>query len=534
MFLSKFWSWLVSLPGIWSRSLQFRTLSLTLVFAISASLISGLVMSWRLSDDLFSAKLDQVLAEGNLAANSVTALFNSTDATDETELLGVTLSAMQLAASSAPSANSLIAILRNPDQETQIVIQDFYKDQATIDAISAEIRQEIYDGAETQLWQSSSLTLASGTVPAIVVAYPISIGPAGEYGIYMVFSLGDTQQSLSAIQNTIIIGSLITVFLLFVMMWVLLRAIVKPIRQTARIAQKLSAGELDVRVQYSGETEIATLGKSFNTMAERLQERINELAELSTMQQRFVSDVSHELRTPLTTIRLAGDLIYDARGGFSPDIERSSELLHREVLRFESLLGDLLEITRFDAGAVKLDLEPMVFAKLVEETVEGVTTLAKDRETDIEVVVQGGLVEAEIDSRRVKRVLRNLLHNAIEHGESKPITVTVDSNEGAVAVAVRDHGVGLAAEHRERVFERFWRADPSRQRQTGGSGLGLAISAEDASLHGGKLEVYGEIGLGTLFVLTIPRSQSEGYLTGPIHIETQFMNDLPSVGSEGL
>src|SRR5690606_24240272 len=104
----------------------------------------------------------------------------------------------------------------------------------------------------------------------------------------------------------------------------------------------------------------------------------------------------------------------------------------------------------------------------------------KDRETDIEVVVQGGLVEAEIDSRRVKRVLRNLLHNAIEHGESKPITVTVDSNESAVAVAVRDHGVGLAAEHRERVFERFWRADPSRQRQTGGSGLGLAISAEDA------------------------------------------------------
>src|SRR5690606_34215058 len=125
----------------------------------------------------------------------------------------------------------------------------------------------------------------------------------------------------------------------------------------------------------------------------------------------------------------------------------------------------------------------------------------------------GGYSPVDMDPRRVRRVLRNLIGNAIEHGEGRPIVVTVDSNQHAVAVGVRDFGMGMSPEDTERVFDRFWRADPSRQRTIGGTGLGLSIALGDARLHGGTLAVWSELGVGTNFVLTLPRTI--GMLDGP-------------------
>jgi two-component system sensor histidine kinase MtrB len=124
-----------------------------------------------------------------------------------------------------------------------------------------------------------------------------------------------------------------------------------------------------------------------------------------------------------------------------------------------------------------------------------------------------------MDPRRVRRVVRNLLGNAIEHGEGRPIVVTVDSDQDAVAVGVRDYGLGMRAEDQERVFDRFWRADPSRKRTIGGTGLGLSIALGDARLHGGTLSVWSSPGRGTNFVLTLPRRTTDAEVRSPIPLD---------------
>jgi two-component system sensor histidine kinase MtrB len=267
-------------------------------------------------------------------------------------------------------------------------------------------------------------------------------------------------------------------------------------------------------------------------MADSLQQKITRLAELSRVQQRFVSDVSHELRTPLTTIRLAGDVLYDQRDSFSPTTARTAELLHTQVQRFEVLLADLLEISRYDAGAVELELEPTSIVGLIEDAVEGMRPLAEERGSDLRLVATGGYFEAEVDPRRIRRILRNLLGNSVEHGEGKPIVVTVDSNQTAAAVTVRDYGIGMSEAQVGRVFDRFWRADPSRQRTIGGTGLGLAIALEDAVLHHGALEVWSEPGNGTCFRLTLPRERGVRILASPLELPPDDSAPLPEVGHE--
>jgi two-component system sensor histidine kinase MtrB len=253
-------------------------------------------------------------------------------------------------------------------------------------------------------------------------------------------------------------------------------------------------------------------------MADSLQHQISQLADLSRLQQRFVSDVSHELRTPLTTIRLAGDVLYDHREEFPPATKRTAELLHAQTQRFEVLLGDLLEMSRYDAGAVQLDIEPTNLVRLVEDAVESVLPVAAERGSALRVIAPGGYFEAEVDARRIRRILQNLLGNAIDHGEGRPIVVHVDSDADAVAIAVRDHGIGMSSTETQRVFDRFWRADPSRQRTMGGTGLGLAIAQEDAAVHGGLLEVWSAPDQGSCFRLTLPRRRGETLHGSPIDL----------------
>ena len=282
-------------------------------------------------------------------------------------------------------------------------------------------------------------------------------------------------------------------------------------RTVASASHRIAAGESDVRIPRQGDRHFDELSENFNNMAETLQARINELATLSTMQQRFVSDVSHELRTPLTTIRLAVEVLRGQDEGLDAAQRRTVEVLGAQVERFESLLADLLEISRYDAGPVTLETEATNLARLTEAVVEDLRPLSQSM---IEVRIFGGFGEIEVDPRRIRRIISNLVGNAIEHGEGRPIEVTIDSNAAAVAVTVRDWGVGMQPEHVERVFDRFWRADPSRKRTLGGTGLGLAIAKEDATAHGGMLEAWSSPGEGSNFRLTLPREgQSDSFVS---------------------
>ncbi len=341
--------------------------------------------------------------------------------------------------------------------------------------------------------------------PGLVVGSLLTLGPDNAYEIYYLFPYGELQRALDLVRSTAWLAGLLLVGLLGLAMFLVVRHVVMPVRQAARTAELLRAGHLEQRLPVRGEDDLAALALAFNDMAASLQTQIRQLENLSRLQQRFVSDVSHELRTPLTTIRMASDVIYDQREDMPPGLRRSSELLRGQLDRFELLLTDLLEISRFDAGAAALESESVDVRDVVQQAVDAAQPLAMAQGCDLRTEFPAQPCVVACDPRRIERIVRNLLSNAIEHGESQPIEVRVAGIDEAVAVSVRDHGRGLDDKDLDRVFDRFWRADPARARTLGGTGLGLSIALEDTRLHGGRLAVWGRPGQGALFRLTLPR-----------------------------
>nr|WP_306458916.1 MULTISPECIES: MtrAB system histidine kinase MtrB [unclassified Streptomyces] len=360
------------------------------------------------------------------------------------------------------------------------------------------------------------------------------IGPAGNsYQMFYVFSFGQETDTLNLITGTLATAGVFVVILMGGIAWVVVRQVVTPVRMAAGISERLADGHLEERMKVTGTDDIARLGESFNRMANALQAQIRQLEELSRVQRRFVSDVSHELRTPLTTVRMAADLIYDSREDLDPMAARSAELLQGQLDRFESLLADLLEISRFDAGAAILDAEPVDLREIVGRVVEAAEPLAEAKGSAIVIRGDGEPVLAEVDSRRIERILRNLVVNALEHGEGRDVVVRLGSADGAVAVGVRDYGIGLKPGEASRVFHRFWRADPSRVRTTGGTGLGLSIAVEDAHLHGGWLQAWGEPGGGSHFRLTLPRTRGGEISRAPFRLEPEDSRNNRGLGTYG-
>ncbi|MGA5796446.1 MtrAB system histidine kinase MtrB [Streptomyces cellulosae] len=373
-----------------------------------------------------------------------------------------------------------------------------------------------------------------GSQPALVIGKQVNDPNGDPYQLYYLFPLTQEEKSLSLVKGTLATAGLFVVVLLGAIAWLVVRQVVTPVRMAAGIAERLSAGRLQERMKVTGEDDIARLGEAFNKMAQNLQLKISQLEDLSRMQRRFVSDVSHELRTPLTTVRMAADVIHEAREDFDPVTARSAELLADQLDRFESLLADLLEISRFDAGAAALEAEPIDLREVVRRVVSGAEPLAERKGTTIKVVGDQQPVVAEADARRVERVLRNLVVNAVEHGEGRDVVVKLAAAGGAVAVAVRDYGVGLKPGEATRVFSRFWRADPARARTTGGTGLGLSIALEDARLHGGWLQAWGEPGGGSQFRLTLPRTADEPLRGSPIPLEPKDSRRNRGLDDAGL
>ena len=223
----------------------------------------------------------------------------------------------------------------------------------------------------------------------------------------------------------------------------------------------------------------------------------------------------------MTTIKLAGELIFNSRESMDPMAKRSAELLQDQIDRFESLLGDLLEMSRYDAGAVHAEFDYQDLNGIVGMAIASVEPLADSRDTEIQIDIPAGPVEAEIDARRIERVIRNLLSNAIEHGEGKPVEVAVGQRDTAVAITVSDNGVGMTRTEVDRVFDRFWRADPSRKRTVGGTGLGLAIATEDTNLHNGWLQATAAPNEGSTFRLTLPKKQGVLFTQSPLPLGTK-------------
>ena len=505
--------------ALWRRSLQLRVVTTTTLFSLLAILLLGNVLVTRVRDGLLDDRRQASLAEASTGLRSAQEAFDSADRSEPGvyDTLVPDL-VRQLARGGGSEGAKDVVLLRGPDvnsPEAPLGRSSFGADVTAVDALRPQVQAK-----SAQLWTYAAVQRDSGRrVPVIVVGAPVQIPEVGTYELYFLFPLDKEEDTLSLVRRALLLGALGLVVLVGGIAWLVTRQVVTPVRMAARIAERLSAGRLEERMRVRGEDDLARLAASFNRMATSLQRQIRQLEDLSRVQRRFVSDVSHELRTPITTVRMAADVLHEARTGFDPAVQRSAEILQAQLDRFESLLGDLLEISRYDAGAAFLEAEPTDIAAVTRQVVEAMEPLADRRGSVLELVTPPDGAVAEVDGRRIERVLRNLVVNAIEHGEGRPVTVLVAADDEAVAVAVRDRGVGLAASDVTMVFNRFWRADPARARTTGGTGLGLSIAMEDAHLHGGWLQAWGELGDGCQFRLTVPRRQGVELDGSPIPLE---------------
>ncbi|QIM19266.1 HAMP domain-containing histidine kinase [Leucobacter coleopterorum] len=498
----------------WRRSLMLRTMTITGLVTGFVVLVSGVFILSSISDDLYTSRRDQALQD---SARATLAAQHDLDASDASNRGSLSTLAESVRRTVRDTSSSQMVYLRR-----QLGQKSFpeapppsYTNRMLVDAVSPELAKAVAADTQPQHWQSVTFVEENGTTsPGIVVASSLSFpAGAGTYDLFIGYRLSDTQDTLSFVQRTLLITAAAMMAFIGILVWIISRVVFRPIRAAADTSRRLAAGETDARMPVQNDEHFDMLSEGFNDMADTLQARIHELDEVSEMQQRFVSDVSHELRTPLTTIRLAGEVLQGQQEGLSPGQLRAVEVLGTQVDRFESLLGDLLEISRYDAGRVLLETEPTNLVHLAHEVVEGLQPLSSSL---IEVRPLGGYAPIDVDARRIRRIVSNLVGNAIEHGEGNPIVVSIDSNASAIAITVRDWGIGISPVDVDHVFDRFWRADPSRKRTLGGTGLGLAIAREDAAVHGGTLEAWSRPGMGSNFRLTIPRTDGVSAFMSPL------------------
>lgn len=503
--------------GLFRRFLQVRAVFTTVVLSGLALLIVGAFLSYSIGNGLYQTRITQILAESKRGVVEVQNTFSASTVTDEIALQTLLNSVVPSLESSGTSDSRRVALLRTPGQVGSQILQSPISADLDTAVIPVDLKSEVRNATRKLTYQSVPLPQPNGSVhPGVVVGAPIEIPLAGKYELYLVFDLYGEQQTLDFVQSILFWGMLILLFMIGAVSYFVTNWLVRPVQVAAEVSEEIAEGALDRRLTERGEDVIAILARSFNRMADSLQKQITKLASVSKMQQRFVSDVSHELRTPLTTIKLAGDVIFASREKLEPAAKRSAELMHDQIERFEVLLSDLLEISRYDAGAVAADLEIQDLNGIVGSAIAGLEPLAQSRGCEIQIQIPSGAVDVEVDGRRIERLVRNLLANAIEHGENKPIRVAVGISDTAVAVSVTDSGVGMSRTEVDRVFDRFWRADPARKRTTGGTGLGLAISLEDTQLHGGWLQVWAKPNEGASFRLTLPRRQGMVFTQSPL------------------
>jgi two-component system sensor histidine kinase MtrB len=317
----------------------------------------------------------------------------------------------------------------------------------------------------------------------------------GPPDLYFVFDATGLDEALAQLRLGLAVAALIAILLAFGTAWIIARGILRPVGAAGAAARDIAAGDLAARVPAGGRDELAGFAAEFNRMAASLEETVGRLEAAQQQNRTFVADVAHELRTPLTALVAEASLIEGGLAGLSPDARRAAELLVADVRRLRTLVDDLLEISRFDADAERPTMEPVDLGRIV-------TGVVAARLPEATVALPPARVIVDSDPRRLDRILGNLLDNAHAHAPGAVVEVALTMTSGGAVVTVADRGPGVPPNALPHLFERFYKADPSRR--TGSSGLGLAIAAEHSSLIGGSLRARARPGGGLVFALTLP------------------------------
>ncbi|MEI6220246.1 MAG: MtrAB system histidine kinase MtrB [Actinomycetes bacterium] len=487
----------------WRSSILFRVISTTFLLSIVLISLVGSILFIQISNGIYREKTNESLSEAQSLYEYAQGQLDATLYLPSLKLPAVVAKILHSNDLTLATTPREVVLLGSPLAKK---VNDKYNgasDNVDFNSIPDSLRVSVR-GLGTAKWIRGEIGFQDGTKrSAIIVGHVIEVPPQSPYELYYVFLLTEQQTIVDFIGRLLLFAGFLLVFMIGGISWYVIRQAINPIKDAAEIAEQLTAGDLNRRMQVTGEDEMTRLAISFNEMALSMQQQISRLENLSRLQQRFVSDVSHELRTPLTTIRMASDVITESKGRMDPAAARSAELLQSQIIRFESLLTDLLEVSRFDASASILELKDVDIKSIVLQSID---QMQVGHTGQIRTYFPESEVVASVDPRRIERVLRNLISNAIDHSEGQAIDITIKDTDIEVAVGVRDYGIGFTERESERLFDRFWRADPSRSRLRGGTGLGLSIALDDAKLHQGTLKAWGAPGKGANFVLTVPKA----------------------------
>jgi two-component system sensor histidine kinase MtrB len=348
---------------------------------------------------------------------------------------------------------------------------------------------------------ASRMIISVENEPNIVVGYQLATSDSAYFEF---FSLDEVDNTLQSVRLSLVLGGMITTALAVLAGSFAARRAVRPVGVAAQAAKAIAGGRLDTRLEPTEDPDLSVLANSFNDMAAALQSRIERDA-------RFASDVSHELRSPLMTLSASVEVM-DARRDDMPERAQAAlDLLKGDVVRFQGLVEDLLEISRFDAGAVRLHMEELIAAEFVRQAV-GVSSMPQ---TPIVVSPRAEMVLINGDRRRLARVVANLIDNARLHGGGSPeISITevdlADQPVTAIRIAVEDHGTGVPENERGLIFERFARGGVAgRRASSDGAGLGLALVDEHVRMHGGRVWVEDRLDgePGSRFVIELPAEE---------------------------
>jgi two-component system sensor histidine kinase MtrB len=499
------------------RSLGAKVVTSTVLLSLGVVWLTGSALYSRLSDGIRSTNLNSSLAEARLAFfNAQYQLLISQGSTVEERKKILAEIVVDATTQGLKEQRREVLIVKTPTTKTSKVTYEMSSNGALSESIPSSVRSRILKDSNLQFEYGRLQYSSSPSIDSLFVGNRINIPGAGRYEMYVVFSLASQGSTIHLIQNSLFVTGFALIFLIALITWLVVRQVVRPVREAASVAKQFTQGEFDLRLPISSKDELATLAISFNDMAASIEQQISRLENLSRVQQRFVSDVSHELRTPLTTLRMASEVIYNHRTTFEAPVARSAELLVAQLDRFERLLEDLLEVSRFDAEVAVLEPVEFDLIALIKRSVHDLGVDTDEKTSGVSTKSDNSVVTVKADMRRVERIMRNLLSNALDHCDGTPIEIQIKSTETEVAVGVRDFGTGLDESSLIRVFDRFWRADPSRARVRGGTGLGLSIALEDARLHNGELDAWGRPGKGAHFVLTLPRIAGEAIASRPI------------------
>ncbi len=372
-------------------------------------------------------------------------------------------------------------------------IVDFGKDKVfvskeglSLTQLSPALRDSVASGQLSYEW-----TRLADLAALVVGGRLPPSGPA----FYFVRDAGTIESTLEQLRLALGVGALVLVGLALLAARFVARGVLAPVEEASRAAERIERGDLSARVAVTSGDEFGAWADRFNRMAAALEESIGRLEAAQGQNRRFVADVAHELRTPLSALVAEASILRDDLDSLPAGSRRAGELLVADVARLRILVDDLMEVSRFDADAEQVAAQSVDLIRVLE-------TVVANRLPEARLKVPSGPLVVETDPRRLERIVGNLLDNAREHAPGSPVEVRLEVTADAITIAVDDNGPGVEADRLERVFERFYKADPSRH--GGSSGLGLAIAAEHAALLGGELRATNRPEGGLRIELRLP------------------------------